>query len=253
MIVRVTVPRIAAVGCARRRRVVGVADALAAMLAVLVAAAAPSAGAEVFKCRGADGRVTYTDAPCNASAKQETVKIQRGPAAPSPAPASAPPGTPATPTTPGDAASTAAKAPPVDCSRWAPPPWQVRVDPPRAPDLSAYPKDAQGRTVVARSGNVILTPNRKRDLLAVISACAAMVDDCFHRGGDPRNSFDACFNSAPRCRSAKPWEEDAPCCPEACWQAYAKQRRQCADPLGASLKVFYDEHCALETGAAAKR
>jgi len=218
-----------------------------AALALVIGAAAPRAGAEVYKCQGADGRITYTDAPCGAQARQETVRIERGPVAP-PAPATAKP-----PALPGPAGAAAAKAPPTDCSRWAPPPWQVRVDPPRAPDLSAYPKDEKGRPIVARSGSVVMTPSGKRDLLSVISACAAMLDDCFHRGGDPRNSFDACFNSTPRCRTARPWEEDTPCCPEACWQEYGKLRRQCVDPLSASSKVFYDQHCSLETGPGTKR
>ena len=129
------------------------------------------------------------------------------------------------------------------------PPRTVRVDPPPpAPDYSQHPKDAQGRPIVAKSAHVYLVPSRKRDLLSVISACQAMIAQCFQRDGDPRNSFDACFNSAPRCRTAKPWEEDAPCCPDACWQRYGDQRRQCVDPLSASLKVFYDQRCSLEPG-----
>jgi len=40
-----------------------------AALAIAVAAALPSAGAQVYKCTGADGKTTYSDAPCDAAAK----------------------------------------------------------------------------------------------------------------------------------------------------------------------------------------
>lgn len=204
------------------------------------------AGAEIYKCKGADGRIVYSDAPCAPQARQETVRIDAGPGAPA---QSGPAATPA-----ARSASAAGKAPPTDCRNWMPPPRAVRVDPPPPePDYSAYPKDAQGRPIVAKSANVYLVPSRKRDLLSVISACRSMIAECFQRDGDPRNSFDACFNSAPRCRTAKPWEEDAPCCPDACWQGYGEQRRQCVDPLSASLKVFYDQRCSLAPAAALKR
>jgi hypothetical protein len=207
---------------------------LLAMTAMVFAAMPRVAGAEIYKCKGADGRIVYSDAPCPTQALQETVRIYDNPSAPaSPSPAARP----------GIAAGS---APPTDCRNWGPGP-RVRVDPPPpASDLSGYPKDAQGRPILSPGGNVNWVASNKRDLLSVISACSAMIAQCFHRDGDIHNSFDACFNSAPRCRTAKPWEEDTPCCPEACWQRYGDQRRQCVDPLTASSKVFFDTHCSLE-------
>ncbi len=46
----------------------------AAALAVLLAASAASA--QVVKCRGADGRVTYSDGPCAAGAPGQAVNVQ---------------------------------------------------------------------------------------------------------------------------------------------------------------------------------
>ena len=212
------------------------------VLAALALGVLPGvAAAEIYKCKGPDGRIVYADAPCAAQAQQETVRIDAAPRAPA---QSGPGATSA----PGPATATG-KAPPTDCRNWMAPPRTVRVDPPPpAPDYSQYPKDAQGRPIVARSAHVVLVPSGKRDLLSVISACQAMIAQCFRRDNDPRNSYDACFNSAPRCRTAKPWEEDAPCCPDACWQRYGDQRRQCVDPLSASMKVFHDQRCSLEPG-----
>ncbi len=212
------------------------------LAAAAVAFAPGAAGAGIFKCVAPDGSVVYADAPCAAQARQETVRVYGGPSAPaSPAPAAAP-------------AGIAGKAPPIDCTRWGPPQRVVRVDPPPgSPDYSGYPRDAKGRPIVAQSAHLNLVAGEEKDLLSVISACSAMITACFHRDGDPKNSLDACFNSAPRCRTAKPWEEAAPCCPDACWQRYAEQRRQCVDPLTASSRVFFDQHCSLEPAAAGKR
>jgi hypothetical protein len=214
---------------------------LLTVTALAIAAAPRAAAGEIYKCKGSDGRILYSDAPCAAQAQQETVRIYDSPSAPAaPSPVAKP-------------AAAAGNAPPTDCRNWAPGP-RVRVDPPPPPpDYSGHPKDAQGRPILGQSANVYLVPSEKRDLLSVISACSAMIAQCFHRDGDLRNSHDACFNSAPRCRTAKPWEEETPCCPEACWQGYAEQRRQCVDPLTAGSKVFFDQHCSLESAAAPKR
>jgi hypothetical protein len=221
------------------------ASLLLTTMAVIIAVTPRIASAEIYKCKGSDGRVVYSDAPCAAQTQQETVRIYDSPSAPAvPAPR------PATAAMPGGAAG---NAPPTDCRNWGPGP-RVRVDlPPPAPDYSAYPKDAQGRPILSQGANVNWVQSDKRDLLSVISACSAMITQCFHRDGDIHNSLDACFNSAPRCRTAKPWEEDTPCCPDACWQRYAEQRRQCVDPLTASSRVFFDQHCSPAPAAASKR
>ena len=115
-------------------------------MAVTIAVTPRTAGAEIYKCKGSDGRVVYSDAPCAAQAQQETVRIYDAPSAPAvPAPR------PATAALPGAAAG---NAPPTDCRNWGPGP-RVRVDlPPPAPDLSAYPKDAQGRPILSKGANV---------------------------------------------------------------------------------------------------
>ncbi|HUL64231.1 MAG TPA: DUF4124 domain-containing protein [Burkholderiaceae bacterium] len=83
--------------------------------ATSLALLAPAAQAQVFKCKDADGKVTYTDVPClrsetesvvdtrsnvadHSSIRKEAARLQAAPAAPPPAPsqaASPPPPAPA--------------------------------------------------------------------------------------------------------------------------------------------------------------
>lgn len=73
--------------------------------------------------------------------------------------------------------------------------------------------------------------------------CSSMLTNCYRKNGDPKNSMDACFNSAPRCPTSRPWEEGKACCPESSWQAYSDLRRHCVDPAAASHRALFTEHC----------
>ncbi|MGH8121281.1 MAG: DUF4124 domain-containing protein, partial [Rudaea sp.] len=184
------------------------------------------AHAAVYKCTDANGQIAYLDRPCMATARQQEIHIQPAPRPPAAAPA--------------DAASPAAKPASAnvddtnrDCTSWIPPPWSVKVDPPAKPDLSGLRRDEQGRAVITSSANLKLVAVEKPDALSVQSACSTMLTTCWHKDNDKKNSMDACFQSAPRCTTSRPWEEGRACCPQSCWQRYSTLRRQCADPLGA--------------------
>jgi hypothetical protein len=132
---------------------------------------------------------------------------------------------------------------PIDCHTWIAPPYTVEVQAPPKRDLSALPKDEDGRSIVMPGPGINLVVNDKPDAISVTNTCSAMIAGCWHRDNDPHNSMDACFNSAPRCATARPWEETKACCPESCWQKYADLRRNCVDPLTASRKALFDDHC----------
>lgn len=72
----------------------------------------------------------------------------------------------------------------------------------------------------------------------VLAACGALVTRCVSPG---ERDLDACFMSAPRCHSLRPWE-DKPfthCCPEACWLAYKTNRQANMPPLKALDRAMY--------------
>ena len=210
------------------------AFAVRAALVVLALFDGAAMAGTIYKCASADGTVAFRDQPCDASASQSEVSVHNPTQFDN-----------AQPSVQAQSAPEAFGAEPKDCSTRIPPPWKVEVEPPPEPDLSAYPQDEAGQPILAAGQNVqlVAVTRDRRDAMSVQSECTGMVDGCFHNGNDKRNSYDACFNSAPRCASSRPWEESKPCCPESCWQQYADLRRQCVDPFSASTRVFFKDHC----------
>ena len=119
-------------------------------------------------------------------------------------------------------------------------PKRVEVAPPPQNDLSGLPKDAQGRPILSRSGDatIVLEPRGAPGPTNVLAACSSMVTRCYKPG---ERELDDCFASAPRCASARPWEDPAykPCCPEACWRQYDAQRKVGATPQRALDQALF--------------
>ena len=182
-----------------------------------------ASGRALFKCTLPDGKVAFKDTPCDTESAQQQIKMQAGtqkqvgaaPAADA-APREAPPPPPEPILVPKAAA-------PTDCSTWTPP---------------------EGSVDVAQPSNTSVLVSQRPDPMSVANACSAMILDCAKKGDDPKTAMDACFKSAPRCATPKPWEEPKACCPDACWQKYSELRRKCVDPSSASTRAIYDGHCA---------
>jgi hypothetical protein len=119
-------------------------------------------------------------------------------------------------------------------------PKRVEVAPPPQTDLSGLPKDAQGRPILSRSGDatLVLEPRGAPGPTNVLAACSSMVTRCYKPG---ERELDDCFASAPRCTSARPWEDPAykPCCPEACWRQYDARRKAGASPQRALDQALF--------------
>ncbi len=217
-----------------------IAALLGTALVVIISLCGDAAKAGViYKCAGSDGTVAFRDRPCDAATEQSEVTVRNANHFDN-----TPPAAPSTPDT-DSPAKPPQSAEPKDCTTWVPPPWKVDVQMPPERDFSAYPKDEDGQPILVQGAavEVVAVTADKRDALSVQSECAAMVDGCLHKDNDKHKSFDACFNSAPRCKSSRPWEESKPCCPDACWQKYADLRRQCVDPFSASTRVLFKDHC----------
>jgi len=196
------------------------------VLAVVLALGLPSSsamGRALFKCTLPDGKIAFKDTPCDTAADQQQIKMHAGTqkevnaAPPAEAgPKEAPPPAPEPILVPKARAST-------DCSTWTPPETDISVEQP--------------------SNNSVLVSKRP-DPMSVANACSAMILDCAKKADDPKTAIDACFKSAPRCATPKPWEEPKACCPDACFQKYSDLRRKCVDPSSASTRAIYDGHCA---------
>lgn len=203
--------------------------ALAAPCFVAPGTAGTTAAASraIHKCTDAAGKTVFSDAACTVGAA----------AVPQPQPAAtdaAPP-----------PAKTAQKPPrePGDCSDWAPPEEDVVVEQPPKVDPESLPHDASGKPVA-----IFVS---KRNASTAAAACSTMVSTCSNKNDDPAGAIDVCFKSAPRCVSARPWEEPAACCPQACWDKYVELRRRCIAASTASYRALFQEHCAAGTPAPA--
>jgi hypothetical protein len=192
-------------------------------IAVLALAAfALPAGAALYKCQDASGRVTYGDQPCVAG-QTLTKEIE------APAPATASGGGSTTAKSAGDAAAAPYRRP-----------QRVEVPPLPPVDLARLPTDAQGRPVLGGSAGseIVADKQAKRRPVNVLAACSSLVSRCVK---PPERTLDACFFSAPRCASAQPWNDPAytPCCPAECWAGYERQRIAGMAPLAAFDAVLF--------------
>jgi len=206
--------------CLRRIAAVSSRLIVAALLAGIVTTAPVEARA-IYKCALADGKTVFSDTPCKESSSQQEMQMRGGAAVPTAA--AAPEADPAkVPLEPGTCA-------------WTPPEGDVVVEQPRQIDPDLLPHDASGKAVPIFVG--------KRGPMTVAGACSALVSACSQKSDEPAKAMDACFKSAPRCATDRPWEEEQTCCPQACWQRYSDLRRHCVDPSSASYKAMFEAHC----------
>jgi len=127
--------------------------------------------------------------------------------------------------------------PPPDAPPPAPYPQAPRVD---ADALAqVLPKDSEGRPVLLTVDGTPLTlgPPRK-DGIGAAAGCSDLKNDCVQATKDP----DSCIGAVKRCETQEPWNEVAPCCPDACVVAYQEQRRLGATPIEADSAVFGSTH-----------
>lgn len=104
----------------------------------------------------------------------------------------------------------------------------ARVDVPavKAPDLSALPKDAQGRPILSELFGVRLTVNTdKKDAISAMARCLDRVISCVEPRTKPdRRSRDACWAYVPQCQTKEPWHEVEACCPARCVELHERLR-----------------------------
>jgi hypothetical protein len=208
-----------------------IAVALARLIVAAILASSATTTVEaraIYKCALADGKTVFSDTPCKETSSQQEMQMRGGAAVP--ATAAAPEANPDKP-----------PLEPGTCS-WTPPDGEVVVEQPTTIDPDLLPHDASGKPIQTFVG--------KRGPMTVAGACSAMVSACSQKSDEPAKAMDACFKSAPRCATDRPWEEEQTCCPQACWQKYSDLRRHCIDPSNASYKAMFEAHCVPGTDKA---
>lgn len=189
---------------------------LGAAAIFLLCASGPVHCKAIFKCTGADGKVTFRDSPCDGQGTQEQQQQQmtgHGATQASPASARAQPAPAKT--------ATSAPAPSPDGCTHLVVPMSRGANPPKTEGSDQGPPGP----------------------VTVATGCSALLDACYGSGDDPKKTYDACFKAAPRCKTARPWEEAQACCPEGCYAAYTELRKQCLEPHAAAEQALFREQC----------
>lgn len=106
------------------------------------------------------------------------------------------------------------------------------------PDLEqrGVPRADDGSFVLVAAGGVELRfdPAPTPTPMLALARCADWLMQCYEKVGP---NMDTCMAGVPRCRTERPWEEAAACCPLGCADEYGERRRD-ADELAAFLGVF---------------
>lgn len=104
------------------------------------------------------------------------------------------------------------------------------------PNVPLPKKDGFLDLIETPAGALQIDP-RGSDAITALGACTDLITYCFQPG---ERSLDECVEAVPRCKTSKPWDEDA-CCPTACAEAYSQARGQGQEPIAAFEKSFFLE------------
>jgi hypothetical protein len=101
------------------------------------------------------------------------------------------------------------------------------------------PKDADGKPILMKVDGVPLTIGEARnDAIGAAARCRDLTSSCVIATHD----LDGCIATLPVCATETPWNEEQPCCAQACITAYQEERRLGAKALDADGAVFGSTH-----------
>ena len=108
----------------------------------------------------------------------------------------------------------------------------------------AFQVEPNGRTVTLQPGEAPLVANDANEPTTMAARCASLVTSCL-RPKTAGRSIDDCFEQAPVCAVGR-LDAAASCCPQACKDAYRRERAAGTDAETATIKVMFGD----ESGAA---
>jgi hypothetical protein len=239
-------------------------------------AQAPGALAQIYKCTDADGRTAFSDKPCatapgaagsaaTGGAKQETLRQ------PKPAPGS----TSADATSAMCAKHDGSKATDamiqslpekqrqmvisalrgvvaggarslslhIDASKNAivcVPRQRGQGAPPAPTTYVVHRIEPNGRMETLQPGAAPLVYNDANEPMTVAARCAGMITSCVRSKPTPGASLDDCFEKQPVCPAGR-LDPAASCCPQACKDAYRRERSRGTDAETATIKVMFGD------------
>ena len=103
-------------------------------------------------------------------------------------------------------------------------------------DLSVLGPGATKLLADVGNAKLELDPTNK-DALTGLAACGDLISYCYAPGS---KDVKACFGAAPKCATTQPWNE-APCCPQACSDAFDAETAKGTAPVAALEKVLFRE------------
>jgi hypothetical protein len=117
-----------------------------------------------------------------------------------------------------------------------------RSQPPGEPPVTAYTAhqiEPNGRMETLQPGEQPLVYNDANEPLTVAARCSSLVVSCV-RSTASGNSIDQCFKKAPLCPSGR-LDPALSCCPQACKDAYSRERARGTDAETAVIKVIFGD------------
>ena len=117
-----------------------------------------------------------------------------------------------------------------------------RGQPPGAPPVTAYTAhriEPNGRMETLQPGAQPLVYNDANEPVTVAARCSSLVVSCVRSKASGR-SIDQCFEKAPLCPSGR-LDPALSCCPQACKDAYSRERARGTDAETAVIKVIFGD------------
>ena len=121
-------------------------------------------------------------------------------------------------------------------------PWK-RAQRPGAPPAFTYTAhriEPNGRMESLQAGEQPLVSNDANEPATAASRCSSLVMSCVRSQAKTPASIDPCFEKAPVCPGGR-LDPAANCCPQACKDAYRRERATGADPESALIKVLFGD------------
>lgn len=117
-----------------------------------------------------------------------------------------------------------------------------RAQPPGAPPITTYTAhriEPNGRMETHQPGAQPLVYNDANEPMTVAARCSSLVVSCV-RSKTPGSSIDECFAKAPVCPAGR-LDPALSCCPQACKDAYSRERSRGTEDITAITKVIFGD------------
>jgi hypothetical protein len=110
----------------------------------------------------------------------------------------------------------------------------------RIDTYTAFRVEPNGRMVTLQPAAEPLVDNDANEPATMASRCSSMVTSCVRSQPKTPASIDPCFEKTPVCPGGR-LDPAANCCPQACKDAYRRERAAGTDPESAFIKVIFGD------------